>query len=140
MGNTVIEVNKAWSFSTMSVDNINVDIQSSLSTTSLHGTAASINQHPTRNNEGQTGQRICLNKGVSKLKKHSTGILKHHHITYQMIHLSPFAVSRPLQTYWRALFCRKMRLSCKIHLQHLGLCFTHVLNQFHCVKILGIGC
>ena len=111
MGNTVIEVNKAWSFSTMSVDNINVDIQSSLSTTSLHGTAASINQHPTRNNEGQTGQRICLNKGVSKLKKHSTGILKHHHITYQMIHLSPFAVSRPLQTYWRALFCRKMRLA-----------------------------
>ena len=69
MGNTVIEVNKAWSFSAMSVDNINVDIQSSLSTTSLHGTAASINQHPTRNNEGQTGQRICLNKGVSKLKQ-----------------------------------------------------------------------
>ena len=69
MGNTVIEVNKAWSFSAMSVDNINVDIQSSLSTTSLHGTVASINQHPTRNNEGQTGQRICLNKGVSKLKQ-----------------------------------------------------------------------
>ena len=32
-----------------------------------------------------------------------TGILKCHHITYQTIHLSPFAVSRPLQIYWRAL-------------------------------------
>ena len=58
MRNTVIEASerdgmvlpmslKSGVFSTSSVDNIDVEIQSSLSTTSLHGTAASINQHPT---------------------------------------------------------------------------------------------
>ena len=65
MDNTVIEVNerngvvlpmnlKLGVFSTASVDNIDVDIQSSLSTTSLHGIAVSINQPPTSNNEGQS--------------------------------------------------------------------------------------
>ena len=58
MRNTVIKANerddmvlpmslKLGVFSTASVHNIDVDIQSSLSTPSLDGTAASINQHPT---------------------------------------------------------------------------------------------
>ena len=43
-------------------------LKSSLSTTSLHGTAASIKQHPTRNNEGQF-ERVSLNQSVSKLER-----------------------------------------------------------------------
>ena len=80
MGNTVIEANerdgvvlpmnlKLGVFSTVPVDNIDVDIQSSLSTTSLHDTAASINQHPAINNEGQSKERVSLNQSVSKLKR-----------------------------------------------------------------------
>ena len=45
-----------------------VSIQSSLSTPSLHGTAASINQHPTRNNERQSREHVSLNQSISKLK------------------------------------------------------------------------
>ena len=61
IGNIVIEANerdgvvneiKLRNFSPASVDNTDVNIQSSLSTTSLLGTAASIAQHPTSNNEG----------------------------------------------------------------------------------------
>ena len=62
MGNTVIEANKRDGmvlpmslklgvFSTASAHNIDVEIQSSLSTTSLHGAAASINQHSTEHNQ-----------------------------------------------------------------------------------------
>lgn len=80
MGNTVIETNdrddvvlpmnlKLGVLSTVSVDNINADIQSPLSTTSLYGTAASINQHPTRNIEGLSRERVSLNQSVSKLNK-----------------------------------------------------------------------
>ena len=56
-------------FSTASVDNIDVEIQSSLSTTSLHGTAASINQHPTEHNQGQPREKIMLNQNVLKLRQ-----------------------------------------------------------------------
>ena len=70
--NTAIEANKKDGmvlpmslklgvFSTASVDNIDVERQSSLSTTSLHGTAASINQHPTEHNQGQPREKIMLN-------------------------------------------------------------------------------
>ena len=72
MHNTVIEAKerdgvilpmsfKLGVFSTGSEENIDVDIQSSMSTTSLHGTVVSINQHPTRNNEGQSRECISLN-------------------------------------------------------------------------------
>ena len=72
MGNIVIEASKRNGvalpmnlklevFSTASVDNIDVNIQSSLSTTSLHGTSASINQHRTRNCEGQSREHFSLN-------------------------------------------------------------------------------
>ena len=56
-------------FSTASVDNIDVEIQSSLSTASLHGTAASINQHPTEHNQGQPREKIMLNQNVLKLRR-----------------------------------------------------------------------
>ena len=56
-------------FSTASVDNIDAEIQSSLSTTSLHGTAASINQHPTEHNQGQPREKIMLNQNVLKLRR-----------------------------------------------------------------------
>ena len=80
MGNTVIETNdrddvvlpmnlKLGVLSAVSVDNTNVDIQSSLSTTSLYGTAASVNQHPTRNIEGLSRERVSLNQSVAKLKQ-----------------------------------------------------------------------
>ena len=80
MDNTVIEANerdnvvlpmnlKLGVFSTAPVENIDVDIQSSLSTTSLHGIAAPINQHPTRNNEGQSREHVSLNQSVCKLKQ-----------------------------------------------------------------------
>ena len=80
MGNTVIETNdrddvvlpmnlKLGVLSAVSVDNINADIQSPLSTTSLYGTAASINQQPTRNNEGLSRERVSLNQSVLKLKQ-----------------------------------------------------------------------
>ena len=57
MGNSVIKTNEAdrvviptslmiGMFSTGSVDNIDIVIKSSLASTSLHGTVASINQHP----------------------------------------------------------------------------------------------
>ena len=80
MGNTVIKANerdgmvlpmslKLGVFSTASVDNIDVEIQSSLSTTSLHGTAASINQHPTEHNQGQPREKITLNQNVLKLRR-----------------------------------------------------------------------
>ena len=80
MGNTVTEANetdgvvlpmnlKLEFFSTASAGNIDVDIQSSLSITSLHDKAASINQHPTTNNEGQSRERISLNQSVCKLKR-----------------------------------------------------------------------
>ena len=80
MGNTVIEARerdgmvltmslKLGVFSTASVDNIDVEIQSSLSTTSLHGTAASINQHPTEHNQGQPREKIMLNQNVLKLRQ-----------------------------------------------------------------------
>ena len=42
-----------------------------MSTISLHGTAASINQHPARNNEGHEGhsrEHASLNESVSELK------------------------------------------------------------------------
>lgn len=63
MGNIVIEANKRDVLvlpmnlklrpsSKALVENINVDFQSSQSTTSLHDIAAYINQDPTRNNEG----------------------------------------------------------------------------------------
>ena len=70
VGNTVIEANerdgmvlpmslKLGVFSTASGHNIDVEIQSSLSTTSLHGAAASINQHSTEHNQGQPSERSC---------------------------------------------------------------------------------
>ena len=63
MGNIVIEANnrdvlvlpmnlKLRPSSKALVENIDVDFQSSQSTTSLHDIAAYINQDPTRNNEG----------------------------------------------------------------------------------------
>ena len=78
MGNTVIKANerdgmvlpmslKLGVFSTASVDNIDIEIQSSLST-SLHGTAASINQHPGEHNQGQPTEKIMLNQNVLKLR------------------------------------------------------------------------
>ena len=80
MGNTLIKANerdgmvlpmslKLGVFSTASVDNIDIEIQSSLSTTFLHGTAASINQHPTEHNQGQPREKIMLNQNVLKLKR-----------------------------------------------------------------------
>ena len=80
MGNTVIKANerdgmvlpmslKLGVFSTASVDNIDVERQSSLSTTSLHGTAASINQHPTEHNQGQPRKKVMLNQNVLKLRR-----------------------------------------------------------------------
>ena len=80
MGNTLIEASerdgmvlpvslKLGVFSTASVDNIDVEIQSSLSITSLHGTAASINQHPTAHNQGQPREKIMLNQNVLKLRR-----------------------------------------------------------------------
>ena len=80
MGNTLIKDNerdgmvlpmrlKLGVFSTASVDNTDVEIQSSLSTTFLHGTAASINPHPTEHNQGQPRKKIMLNKNVSKLRQ-----------------------------------------------------------------------
>ena len=80
MGNTVIETTerddmvlpmnlKLGVFSTASVDNIDVGMKSSLSTTSLRGIAASISQHRRRNNEGQSRERVSLNQSVSKLKQ-----------------------------------------------------------------------
>ena len=127
-------------FSTASVDNIDVDIQSSLSTTSLHGIATSMNQPPTRNNEGQSKESISLNQSLSKLKQLTDWYIEVPPYTYQTVYLSPFAVSCSLQTYWRALFCWKMKLGCRMHLQHLGLCFMHVLNQVRCIKILQLWC
>ena len=64
MGNTVIDMNKKEGvvlptnlrkglFSTASVDNIDVATKSSSAVTSLHGTAASINQHMSSENQGQ---------------------------------------------------------------------------------------
>ena len=61
---------KLRNISTASADNTGVNIQSSLSTTSLLGTAASIDQHPTSNNEGQPRERVSLNQSVSKLKRY----------------------------------------------------------------------
>ena len=52
---------KTKTFLTVSVDNIDVNIQSSVSTISLHGTVACINQHRTRNNEGQSRELVNLN-------------------------------------------------------------------------------
>ena len=79
MGNTLIEANerdgvvipmnlKKGVFSTASVDNIDVDTKATLSTTSLHGTAASLNQHPTTPNEGQSREKNSLNQRNDKLK------------------------------------------------------------------------
>ena len=56
-------------FSDLLVENIDVDFQSSQSTTSLHDIAAYINQDPTRNNEGQSREHFSLNQSVSKLKR-----------------------------------------------------------------------
>ena len=61
---------KLRNFSTASADNTGVNIQSSLSTTSLLGTAASIDQNPTSNNEGQPRERVSLNQSMSKLKRY----------------------------------------------------------------------
>ena len=80
LGNTVIEANerdrmilpmslKLSVFSAASVDNIDVEIQSPLSATFLHGTAASINQHPKEHNEGQPRENITLNQNVLKLRR-----------------------------------------------------------------------
>ena len=80
MGNTVIEANerdnmvlpmslKLGVFSRASVGNIDVEIPSSLSTNSLHRTAASIHQHPTEHNQGQPREKIILNQYVLKLKR-----------------------------------------------------------------------
>ena len=63
MGNKVIELNEfdgvvlptsllLGIFSTASADNLDIDIKSALATTSFHGTAASINQHPKAINQG----------------------------------------------------------------------------------------
>ena len=80
MGNTVIEAIERDGivpplslqlgvFSTASVGNIDVEIQSSLSATSLHRTAASINQHPTEHNQGQPREKVMLNQNVLKLRR-----------------------------------------------------------------------
>ena len=151
MSNTVIEANekvvvlpmnlKLVVFSTASAGNIDVDIQSSLSTTSLHGIAASINQHPTRNNEGQSRERISLDQSVSKLNRLPdwyTELLPYHSPNDTPVPVC--TLSRPPHSYWRALFCWKMTLGCRMHLPHLGLCFTYVLNQVHRIKILQLCC
>ena len=76
MGNTVIETNeiddvvlpmkmKLGVFCTASVDNIDVDIKAS--NTSMHGTAASINQHPTVDQEGCARECIKFSANTSKL-------------------------------------------------------------------------
>ena len=45
-------------FTTASLDNIDVQIKSSLSTTCLHGTAASLNQHPNHQNKGKCREQV----------------------------------------------------------------------------------
>ena len=43
---------------TASLSNINVQIKSSLSTTWLHGTAASLNQHPNHQNQDKRREQV----------------------------------------------------------------------------------
>ena len=45
-------------FTTASLSNINVQIKSSLSTTWLHGTAASLNQHPNHQNQDKRREQV----------------------------------------------------------------------------------
>ena len=45
-------------FTTASLYNIDVHIKSSLSTTYLHGTAASFNQHPNHQNQGKSREQV----------------------------------------------------------------------------------
>ena len=103
MENTVIEASerdgmvlpmslKLGVFSTASVDNIDVEIQSSLSTTSLHGTAASINQHPTEHNQGQPREKIMLNQNVLKLRQLPDWNIEINRFIYQtmcLFHIEP---------------------------------------------------
>ena len=45
-------------FTTASLDNINFQIKSSMSTTCLHGTAASLNQYPSHQNQGKCREQV----------------------------------------------------------------------------------
>ena len=80
MGNNVIDLNntegvvipivlKKGIFSTASIDNIDIDTTAALCTTSLHGTAASINQHPTEINQGTQREVPVILKKSESLKE-----------------------------------------------------------------------
>ena len=80
MGNKVVEMNendgvviptilKMGIFSTASIDNIDIDTTAALCTTSLHGTAASINQHPTGINQGTPREVPAIQKKKSESLK-----------------------------------------------------------------------
>ena len=74
LGNTLVLTNeevgvmvsmnlKLGLFTTASLDNINVQIKSSLSTTCLHGTAASLNQYPSHQNQGKRREQVEIQIG-----------------------------------------------------------------------------
>ena len=56
-------------FFTASIHNIDVEIKLSLASTSLHGTAASINQHPPYGSLGITREVLPLGDSRSKLQE-----------------------------------------------------------------------
>ena len=79
MGNTVIEMNEQEGhvlptnlrkglFSTASVDNIDIETKSSTAFTSLHGTAASVNQHLSENFIGVSRKPMTFSN-MKTLKK-----------------------------------------------------------------------
>ena len=79
MGNSVINTNekdmvvvstpvKVGLFSTASIDNIDLEIKSSLVTTSIHGTAASINQHSTDCHLGTDREVLPLSDSRKELQ------------------------------------------------------------------------
>ena len=55
-------------FTTSSLDNLDIEIKSTFSKTSLHGTAASLNQHPNETNSGDSREKIELRGDKAKLK------------------------------------------------------------------------
>ena len=75
-------------FSTASIDNINVEIKSSLASTSLHGTAAPINQHHQDGSLGISREVFPLDDSGISYKNRPTGTRMLFHFIYQTISLS----------------------------------------------------
>ena len=142
MGNAVIEMNEQEGhvlptnlrkglFSTASVDNIDIETKSSTAFTSLHGTAASVNQHLSENFIGVSRKPMTF----SNMK---TFRLHTFHLYVIFLHLMKMETFQPL----KKIYLRRMRNGLRKYKYALVHFSCQEIHQFQiylsCIQYRGI--